>query len=70
MCMLTVPRFESKVTDNKRDISVRIKKTDVYVKDHKTDEVVALISLFDEQKKNKELTEVIIQTIEEFLDQE
>lgn len=68
--MLTVPRFESKVADNKRDMSVKIKKTDVYVKDHKTDGVIALISLFDEQKKNQELTEVIIQTIEEFLDQE
>lgn len=68
--MLTVPRFESKVADNKRDMSVKIRKTDVYIKDHKTDEVVALISLFDEQQKNKELTEIIIQTIEEFLDQE
>lgn len=65
--MITIPRFE--ITKVERGTNIRIdKKTTIAIKDHATDTQTVILNLEDDVEKNKRLAALLIETIEEFIE--
>ena len=65
---LKVDRFEP-IEIKKTPVELKvINKTAILIKDHKDDNIVSYIQLFNNSKQNKELAELLIQTIEEYIE--
>lgn len=67
--MITVPRFEKTEVDREFVKRMFDTKTTIAIKDHKTDVIIAMINLTNNQEENLELADLIIETIETYLDQ-
>ena len=67
---IKINRFES-IPLRKSPIELKIiNKTAILIKDHTDDNIVSYIQLFNDSGKNKELANLIIQTIEEYIESE
>ena len=65
--MITIPRFESRVAQ--RGIELKIEgKSIVTIKDHSTDKIIGMINLNADPDDNLELAELIIETIETYIE--
>lgn len=67
--MITVPRFEKTEVDREFVKRMFDTKTTIAIKDHKIDVIIAMINLTNNQEENLELADLIIETIETYLDQ-
>ncbi len=61
-----IDRFEVKEVGKTGTVQVENLNT-VLIKDHADDNIVSLVKLFNDKKKNKALAEEIINTIENFI---
>lgn len=67
---IKIDRFEA-IPLRKSPIELKIiNKTAILIKDHTDDNIVSYIQLFNDSGKNKELANLIIQTIEEYIESE
>ena len=63
---LQVNRFE--VKDVKKPGNVQIQNlSTMLIKDHQDDNIIGLVQLYNDRKKNKALAEKVIETIEDFI---
>ena len=61
-----IDRFEVKEVGKTGTVQVENLNT-VLIKDHADDNIISLVKLFNDKKKNKALAEEIINTIENFI---
>ena len=66
--MITIPRFEKKEIKKSGVISSD-SGTGILIKDHLTDDIIGYINLTNKQDENKELADLIIATIEQYIDE-
>jgi len=60
---IEIPRFETKKVDTGKDIRMQTPFS-VAIKDHLTDDLIALVSFYKTHEKNEALAEKIIELIE------
>lgn len=64
---ITIPRFEARVAP--RGIEIKVDgKGIVTIKDHTTDKIIAMVNLELDADSNIELAELVIATIEEYIE--
>lgn len=69
--MIMIRRFEAKEMEKGKKFEFSSKDGhSVFIKDHTTDKIVGFISLENKLDKNMELAELIIETIEDYVDRQ
>lgn len=63
---IKIDRFEPKEVRKHGTVNIENMNT-ILIKDHKDDNIISFIQLFNDKKKNRAVAEEIIKTIEDFL---
>ena len=63
---MKIDRFEKKEISRPAKVEIENMNT-ILIKDHTDDVIVSYVRVFNDKKKNKELADKIIETIEEFI---
>ena len=63
---MKIDRFEKKEIIRPAKVEIENMNT-ILIKDHTDDVIVSYVRVFNDKKKNKELADKIIETIEEFI---